>query len=97
MPTLIPKLKLKNFNPTPDVMKILKRSMDRLIDLAPSDSYVGTIIEERAGAFHCEINVNSTQKRWSVLKAGAAPAEALIEAVGSLLKDLTTWKKNRFN
>jgi hypothetical protein len=97
MATLIPKLKLKNFNPTPDVMKILKRSMDRLIDLAPSDSYVGTIIEERAGAYHCEISVNSTQKRWSVLKKAALPAEALVEAVGSLLKDLTTWKKNRFN
>lgn len=86
----------KNFNPTPALVKHFKKALDRLIELAPYDSHVKTTLEEKAGGYECEISINSTQKRWSVLKASAAPAEALMEAMGSVLNDLTSWKKNRF-
>ena len=97
MAIVLPKLKFTNFTATPELLKKMKRSLERLTDLSPSDSYVRATMVQNAAGYSCEITVNSTQKRWNVLKAGKVPAEALMNAVGSVLNDLTLWKKDRFN
>ena len=90
------KLKVKNFIAPPELIKKIKRSLERVTDLSPSDSFVNAVLEQNSGGYSCEISVNSSQNRWSVLRAANFPADAVMAAVGSVLNDLTSWKKDRF-
>lgn len=86
----------KGFDPNESLRVKSYRSLDRIVNRAPSDANVIAVLEKNGELFHCSIEVVSSGFPFSVSMTHRFAEIAVDKAELAALKKLDRWCSSRF-
>lgn len=90
-------LMVKGFETTEDQMRDLKKELDWVTELAPSDSNVELIITKSRNFFRGIFTIKSAVKCFQTVVLENTFDQVIIKSFMQIHSDLKKWKKERFD